>query len=124
MSLNGIWVFEICDIYGWERISTVFLEKGRYLGGGAILYSRGTYTLDGKKVKIKLDVTQHGGGRTVFGEKRKHFSTMMNGKLNGDKIRGQVHLKGGHSTVSEYSFRMTRLADIPKLPKRNKKSKK
>ena len=124
MSLNGIWVVEVCDIYGWERISTAFLEKGRYLGGGALLYSRGRYALDGKKIKFKLDVTQHGGGRTVFGEKRKHFSTIMNGKLDGDTIRGQIHLKGGHSTVSKYDFRMTRLADIPKLPKRNKKSKK
>ena len=31
MSLDGIWVFEVAGIYGWERVSTVFLEKGRYL---------------------------------------------------------------------------------------------
>ena len=74
MSLDGIWVFEIAGIYGWERISTAFLEKGRYLGGGAIMFSRGTYVLDGKQIKFMLDVTQHGDKRTVFGEKRKHFS--------------------------------------------------
>ena len=124
MSLDGIWVFEISGIYGWERISTVFLEKGRYLGGGAILYSRGTYALDGKKIKCILDVTQHDGKRTIFGEKRKHFSTIMSGKLDGDTIHGQAHLKGGRSTVAKYHFRLIRLADIPELPKSNKKLKK
>jgi hypothetical protein len=39
MSLNGVWVLEVAGAFGWERVSTVFLEKGRYLGGGAIFFS-------------------------------------------------------------------------------------
>ncbi len=39
MSLNGVWSLEIAGIYGWERVSTVFLEDGRYLGGGATHFS-------------------------------------------------------------------------------------
>ncbi|MCU7836096.1 MAG: hypothetical protein KZQ83_12710 [gamma proteobacterium symbiont of Taylorina sp.] len=121
MSLTGIWVFEVSGIYGWERISTVFLEKGRYLGGGAIMFSKGTYVRDGKKIKIEIDVTQHGEKQTIFGEKRKHFSTTMTGKKSGDTITGLARLKGSHSTTAEYHFRLNRLADIPKLPKAAKK---
>jgi hypothetical protein len=124
MIIDGIWAFEISGIYGWERISTVFLEKGRYLSGGAIMFSRGTYVPDGKQIKFMLDVTQHGDKRTVFGEKRKHFSTIMIGKLDGDTIQGHAGLKGARSTAIKYYFRMLRLADIPKLPKSNKKLKK
>lgn len=71
MSLDGVWVFEISNIYGWERISTVFLEKGRYLGGGTILFSQGNYVIKDKQITFKLDVTQHAQKQTVFGEKRK-----------------------------------------------------
>lgn len=120
MKLDGIWVFEISGIYGWERISTVFLEKGRYLGGGSIMYSHGTYVADGKKIKFVLDVTQHGEKRIVFGEKRKHFTSIMSGKLDGDSIEGEAHLKGDKSTAARYHFRLLRLADIPALPKRKK----
>ncbi len=124
MSLDGIWVFEISGIYGWERVSTVFLEKGRYLGGGAIMFSQGTYIPNGKQIKFMLDVTQHGTKQTIFGEKRKHFSTIMTGKLDGDAIEGQARLKGSKSTEAKYHFRLVRLADIPKLPKSKKKLKK
>lgn len=116
MNLDGIWVFEISGLYGWERVSTVFLEKGRYVGGGAIMYSRGTYEVDGKKVKIKLDVTQHGEKQTVFGEKRKHFSTIMKARLDGNTIQGKARLKGARSTAAQYHFRLIRLDDIPPFP--------
>ena len=117
MSLDGIWVYEVAGIHGWQRISTVFLEKGRYLGGGAIMFSRGTYVVKGKKVEIKLDVTQHGKKQAIFGEKRKHFSIEATAKHKGDKISGIIRLKGSRSTAAEYPFRLLRLADLPALPK-------
>jgi hypothetical protein len=43
MSLDGVWVLEVAGVYGWERVSSVFLEKGRYLGGGAFFLSQGSY---------------------------------------------------------------------------------
>ena len=70
MSIDGIWVCEVAGIFGWERVSTVYLEKGRYLGGGADIFSHGTYVTDGKRVKFKLSVTQHGNKISIFGEKR------------------------------------------------------
>ncbi len=118
MSLDGIWVFEVAGLYGWERVSTVFLEKGRYLGGGAIIFSQGTYTSKGNKIKIKLDVTQHGEKQIIFGEKRKKFSSVMTAERDGDIIQGNAHLKGAHSTAAPYQFRLIKLADIPGFPKK------
>ena len=117
MLLDGIWVFEVAGIYGWERISTVFMEKGRYLSGSASMFSQGTYVSNGNKVKIKLQVTQHGKKRAIFGEQRKQFSIVMTAKHDGKKIQGRVSLKGAKSTATEYPFRLLRQTDIPALPK-------
>ena len=116
MLLDGIWVFEVAGIYGWERISTAFMEKGRYLSGNASMFSQGSYVSNGNKVKIKLQVTQHGKKRAIFGEKRKQFSIVMTAKHDGKKIQGSFSLKGARSTATEYPFRLLRQTDIPALP--------
>ena len=103
MLLDGIWFFQVAGIYGWERISTAFIEKGRYLSGNASMFSQGTYVSNGNKVKIKLQVTQHGKKRAIFGEKRKQFSVVMTAKHDGKKIQGRVSL----STIS-----FNRLSDV------------
>ncbi|NOQ46390.1 MAG: hypothetical protein GQ559_06930 [Desulfobulbaceae bacterium] len=121
MSLNGIWVLEIGAIFGWERMSTVILEKGRYLGGGAIFSSQGTYITDGDKVKIKLQVTQYDEHRIAWGKKRKQFTTVITAKRDGDKIEGKARLKGAGSTTVKYPVRFLRLADLPPFPKKFKK---
>ncbi|WP_198265233.1 hypothetical protein [sulfur-oxidizing endosymbiont of Gigantopelta aegis] len=118
MSVNGIWIFEIAGIYGWERISTTFLEKGRYLSGGAIMFSHGVYTVKGKKFSAHVDVTQHNDKQTVFGEKRRTFSVELTAKYKEDKIEGKARLKGSKSTVAEYKFRLLRLAPLPAIPKK------
>lgn len=117
MSLDGIWFFEVAGVYGWERISTAFLEKGRFLSGSASTFSQGTYVSDGNKVKIKLHVTQHGKKRTIFGEKHKRFSIVMKATSDGDKIEGKISLKGAKSTAAQHSFRLLRKMDLPSLPK-------
>ena len=121
MSLDGIWVFELGGLYGWERMSTVILEKGRYLGGGAIFTSQGTYVTDGAKVKIKLQITHYDKHRIAWGKKRKHFTTVITAKCDGDTIKGKARLKGSASTPVEYPVRYLRLADLPPFPKKTKK---
>jgi hypothetical protein len=116
MSLDGIWVVEIAGVYGWERISTAFMEKGRYLSGSASMFSQGTYVSNGNKVKIKLQITQLGKKRTIFGEKRKRISLVMTAKHDGGKIVGKISLKEAKSTATEYPFRLLRQTDIPALP--------
>jgi hypothetical protein len=120
-SVDGIWGFEVSGIYGWERVSTIYLEKGRFLGGGAIMFSHGTYVVDGKNIEMTLEVTQHGKEQTVFGEKRKNFSTLLNAKIKGKVIQGQAHLIGARSNAAQYHFRMLRLGDIPPFPKKKRK---
>ena len=117
MSLDGIWVFEVAGVYGWEQISTAFMEKGRFLSGSASGFSQGTYVSDGNKVKIKLQVTQRGKNRTIFGEKRKHFSIVMKATSDGNKVEGKISQKGAKSTAAQHSFRLLRKADLPALPK-------
>ena len=117
MSLDGIWSVEIGGIYGWERTSTAFFEKGRYLGGGPVMFSQGTYVVDGKKVKIKMKITQHGEKRIAFGEKRKQFSVVVTAKRNGNKIKGEAHRTGDKSNAFKYPVRFFKLADIPAFPK-------
>ena len=117
MLVDGVWIFEVSGAYGWERLSTVFLEKGRYVGGGASIYSRGTYKIKGKNIKIKLKVIQHGKTLAIFGKKLKSFSSVMKAKRHGDMFEGEISLKGAHSTVVKPKFRLIRLADIPNFPK-------
>ena len=118
MSLDGIWVFEVAGVYGWEGISTAFLEKGRFLSGSAFSFSQGTYVSNGNKVKFKLQVTQQGKKRTIFGEKQKRFSIVMKATNDGDKIEGKISLKGAKSTAAQHSFRLLRKADLPPFPQK------
>lgn len=117
MSLEGIWSVEIGGIYGWERMGTAFFEKGRYLSGGPVMFSQGTYVVDGKKVKIKIKLTQHGEKRIAYGKKRKQFSVVITAKRDGNKINGEAHRKGEESPAFKYPVRFSKLADIPAFPK-------
>lgn len=112
MSLNGVWSLEIAGIYGWERISTVFLEDGRYLGGGASHFSQGRYSVKGKKIKFKLHMIQHGDKRTVFGAKKLNVFTDIKAKRKGNVIRGKAKLKDSRSNIPEYTVKLVRKADL------------
>ncbi len=123
MSVDGIYAFEIGGIFGWELMSTVVLEKGRYIGGGADFSTQGTYVTDGKKVKIKLEVTQYNEHGIVWGEKRKHFSSVITAKCKGKTIEGNVRLKGAQSTTVQYPVRLLRVANLPPFPKKARSKK-
>ena len=112
MSLNGVWVLEVASVYGWERVSTGFWEKGRYLGGNANFFSQGSYKSKGKSVALSLNITRHSGNITVFGEKQEQFAIEFSGKKKKNTIKGTTRLKGAHSSVVSYPTRFIRLADI------------
>ena len=113
MSLNGVWSLEIAGMYGWERVSTVFLEDGRYLGGGATHFSQGRYTVNRKKIKIKIHMIQHGlQKRTVFGEKRSDLYTEITAKREGNTIQGKARLKDAKSAAPKYTIRLVRQTDL------------
>ena len=89
MSINGIWGTEICGAYGWEAISTVFMENGRYTGGGRNHYSCGRYKekSDGSLV-FKIDYNQFGNQRPLFGQKSSKLSLVIKARRDGDVILG------------------------------------
>ena len=78
--------------YGWEKIGTAFLRKGRYLGAGADHHSVGSYDGDDENIKVQLMITQHGKTRTLFGESKKQVEAVIEGKLKKPgKISGIAH---------------------------------
>ena len=92
MSFEGVWQVEMMGPYGWEKIGTAFLRKGRYLGAGADHHSVGAYEEDGDNIKMQLKVTQHGKARTLFGESKKQVEAVIEGKLKkAGKITGIAH---------------------------------
>ncbi|MCP3849016.1 MAG: hypothetical protein GY694_02085 [Gammaproteobacteria bacterium] len=112
MSLNGVWALEVAGVYGWERVSTAFLEKGRYLGGNANFFSQGSYTSKGKNIHMSLDVVRHGARIIIFGEKQKQFTVEFVGKKKNNIIKGYISLKGAHSSIARYPTQFIKLADI------------
>ena len=118
-SLDGIWVLEAAGIFGWERLSTVFLEKGRYLGGGPIFFTQGTYDVKKKKVKFELQITRHNtkDKSVVYGEVRKQFSTVLDAKIGKNKITGTMSLVGAKSTAPTYEIRLLKKGELPEIPR-------
>jgi len=91
MSINGVWGTDICGAYGWEPISTVFLENGRYMGGGRNHFSFGHYKekADGSIV-FEIEYNQFGKKRPLFGKKESKLSLVIKARRDGDEILGQA----------------------------------
>ena len=112
MSVDGIWKIEMLGPYGWEAVSTAFLEDGRYLAASQDHYATGSYELDGNQIQVTAATHTHGQARTMFGDNAPQVELSFSGELNdsGDQISGQAEDKQAKYSVS---FRATRLADLP-----------
>ena len=110
MSVNGIWKVEMLGPYGWESMSTAFLEDGRYLASSQDHYAVGRYELTGNQVKVTASTHSHGQQvRTLFGAKNPLMELSFDGTLSGDQISGQAEDKKAEYSIT---FRATRLADL------------
>ena len=109
MSINGIWNVEMLGPYGWEAVSTAFLEDGVYRSASENHYSVGSYEVTGDRFEMSSNVVQHGETRTVFGKKEKHMKLSLEGKVDGDVISGQAR---DDSSAYQVTCRLTRLADL------------
>jgi len=96
--------------YGWEAVSTAFLEDGRYLAASQDHYATGQYELDGNQIHVKASMHSHGQVRTMFGANAPQVALSFGGEVNGDQITGQAEDKQAKYSVT---FRATRLADLP-----------
>ena len=109
MSVNGIWKVEMLGPYGWESVSTAFLEDGRYLGSSQDYYSVGSYVLTGSQIKITGATHAHGQVRTMFGSRDPQMELSFEGEVSDDQINGQAEDKTAKYSIT---FRATRLADL------------
>ena len=111
MSVDGIWKVEMLGPYGWEAVSTAFLENGRYLAASQDHYAVGSYELTENNVRVAASMFSHGKVRTMFGANDPEVELSFGGELNdsGDQISGQAEDKQAKYSVS---FRATRLADL------------
>jgi hypothetical protein len=110
MNGDGIWQIEMLGAYGWENVSTAFLEDGKYKAGSGDHYSTGSYDISGSKIKISARHVAYGQARTLFGAKNKEIHLSFEGELEGDRVIGQATDDQSKFLVT---FRATRLADLP-----------
>ena len=110
MSVNGIWQIEMLGAYGWENVSTAFMEDGNYKSASQDHYSVGSYQISENKIKISSRHVSYGETRTLFGAKNNEISLNVEGVVDGDRITGQATDDEGKFFIT---FRATRLADLP-----------
>lgn len=108
--MNGIWRVELLGAYGWEAISTAFIENGNYRSASQDHYSTGNYEITGTKIKVSAHHVSHGQTRTIFGAKNKEVNLNFEGEVEGDQITGQASDDQAKFLIT---FRATRLADLP-----------
>lgn len=111
MNVEGVWKVEMLGPYGWETISTAFMQGGRYLGAGIEHYSIGSYNETEGTLAVHTLTTQHGKTRTVFGETSKEIDLRIECVLEGrDTIQGKAFPAG--KTQFDVKVRLTRLGDL------------
>ena len=109
MSVDGIWKIEMLGPYGWESVSTAFLEDGRYLAASRDHYSVGHYEVFGDQIIMTTTTHAHSEVRTMFGASEPKVELSFQGEINGDYIGGQADdNQAGYSIT----FRATRLGDL------------
>ena len=109
MSVDGVWKVEMLGAYGWERISTAFLESGKYRTASKDHFSQGTYKQDGDRLSIEADMTVHGELRALFGRRDSRFDLGIEANVSGDKIVGKA---SDHRGMFTLHVRFTRLANL------------
>ena len=110
MSVDGIWKVEMLGPYGWEAVSTAFMEDGRYLSASQDHYSVGRYQIDGERIEVTVVNHPHRQDRTMFGAPGAQVELTFDGEIKGDQLSGQAEDKQAEYSIT---FRATRLADLP-----------
>ena len=111
ISVEGIWKVELGGPYGWDVLSTAFLEGGKYRAASKEHFTIGTYEVDGDDIRIRAKVVQHGGNRSLFGT-RGAAQLSFEGKTDGDRIEG---FATDHAGKFKTAFLATKLSTIPEL---------
>jgi hypothetical protein len=90
MSIEGIWTGEIYGPFGWENRGVFLLERSRIVGSDNRQSSIGTFRQSGDDVQAELMVHYYGPPRTVFGEAKEEFTTVIVCERNCSEINGTI----------------------------------
>jgi hypothetical protein len=110
VKVDGIWKVEILGPYGWEAVSTSFLENGRYLGASQDHYTIGQYEVSGDSIRVEAVMYPHSEAQNpaASGDAPRKFG--FEGQIGGAHISGQVD---DSSAQQSMTVRGTRLGDLP-----------
>lgn len=110
MNEAGVWKVEMLGPYGWEAMSTAFLENGTYRAGSTVNYSVGTYTVEDDRLVVNAAIVLHkGAARTLFGKEGDHHDVRFEGTIDGNLVNGMATDGNGQFMTR---FRATKLADL------------
>lgn len=109
MSVDGVWKVEMLGPYGWERVSTGFLDSGSYRTASKDHFSQGVYALSGDHMSIEAEMTVHGEIRSLFGRRDNHFRLKIKAEVQDRAISGKAEDQDGRFSIP---VRYTRLADL------------
>ncbi len=109
MSVDGIWKIEFLQSYGWEAVSTAFLENGRYLAASQDHYTIGRYEVSENNIKIVATIYLHG---EMLDPSELHLARQFDfeGQIKDDHITGQAD---DSETQRSMTIRATRLGYLP-----------
>jgi hypothetical protein len=110
MNVDGVWKIEILGPYGWEAVSTAFLEKGRYLAASQDHYTIGKYEVSGDNIKVEGSVHAHSESQHFAGSGIAPRNFGCEGQISGARISGQIEDSAAQQTMTA---RGTRLGDLP-----------
>jgi hypothetical protein len=110
MKFDGVWKIEILGPYGWEAVSTAFLEKGRYLAASQDHYTIGKYEVSGDSIKVEAVMHPHSKPQHPTGSGAAPRKFGCEGQISGAHISGQIDDSAAQQTMTA---RGTRLDDLP-----------
>ncbi len=113
MSVDGIWTGEVYGPFGWENRGVFLLEKGRIVGGDNRQYTMGSYRVAGTEVTAELRVHYYGPPRTVFGEAKEEFTTVITGVWKNGEIDGTICRPD--RPQFDLQIRLTKRMDLPEI---------
>ena len=110
MKVDGIWKVEMLGPYGWEPVSTAFLENGRYLSASQDHYVIGRYLVNEDTIRVEADMHPHSEANNPPDSSELRPKFAFEGQVSDGRISGQVDDDEGRQSMT---VRGTRLGDIP-----------
>jgi hypothetical protein len=109
VKVDGIWKIEILGHFGWEAVSTAFLEKGRYLAASQDHYTIGQYEVSGDNIRVEAAMHRHSEAQRSPGSSKARLVFAFEGRITDGHISGQLDDNAGQQSITA---RGTRLGDI------------